>query len=415
VSDPPVQPALSTPVSGEPADSHPSRGNPSILRNAFVSTYPPHRCGIATFTRDLGAASGRAEIVALHPPEPLAPYPREVHHRIRRDEPDDYTRVARALGDCADIVSIQHDFETWGGKDGSNVLDFVGALDVPAVATLHAVLRAPTPDQRAILAALVSSVAATVVMSGSAAATLAEVYGVDPARVDVIPHGVPDLPLVDPATIKPGLGLEGQQVILTFGLLGPGKGVELMLDALPAVVAAHPSALYVILGPTEPDLLRIDGEAYRHGLVARVKSLNIGDHVRFVDRFVGRVELTRWLEAADIFVTPYPDLDQTVSGTLSYAMGAGRAIVSSATAYATELLADGRGSLVAPLSAAGLAAAVSALLADDELRATLGRRAYDHSRPMVWSEVATAYGRLFERVVDESTRFARPRQTTLRA
>ncbi|HEY8799862.1 MAG TPA: glycosyltransferase, partial [Candidatus Limnocylindrales bacterium] len=203
--------------------------------------------------------------------------------------------------------------------------------------------------------------------------------------------------------------------ILTFGLLGPGKGVEVMLDALPAVVAAHPSALYVILGPTEPDLLRIDGEAYRHGLVARVKSLNIGDHVRFVDRFVGRVELTRWLEAADIFVTPYPDLDQTVSGTLSYAMGAGRAIVSSATAYATELLADGRGSLVAPLSAAGLAAAVSALLADDELRATLGRRAYDHSRPMVWSEVATAYGRLFERVVDESTRFARPRQTTLRA
>jgi glycosyltransferase involved in cell wall biosynthesis len=388
--------------------ARPVRGNPraaivledpGILRNAFVSTYPPLRCGIATFTHDLGAASGRAEIVAIHPPEPLAPYPREVHHRIRRDEPDDYTRVARALGDCADVVSIQHDFETWGGPNGSHVLDFVGALEVPAVATLHEVLRNPTPDQRAILAALATSVAANVVMSGSAATLLTEVYGVDPARVQLIPHGVPDLPLVDPGTIKPGLGVDAHQVILTFGLLGPAKGVDLMLEALPAVVEAHPSALYVILGPTEPDLIRADGESYRQGLVAKVKALGMGKHVQFIDRFVGRVELTRWLEAADIFVTPYPDLDQTVSGTLSYAMSAGRAIVSSPTAYATELLADGRGSLVAPASATALADAVNALLADDERRAAMGRRAYDHSRPMVWTEVAAAYGRVFERVV----------------
>jgi glycosyltransferase involved in cell wall biosynthesis len=384
--------------SGERAGSN-AREDPGILRNAFVSTYPPLRCGIATFTRDLGAASGRAEIVAIHPPEPLAPYPREVHHRIRRDEPEDYTRVARALGDCADVVSIQHDFETWGGPDGSHVLDFVGALQVPAVATLHAVLRNPTPDQRAILAALASSVSATVVMSGSAATLLTDVYGVDPGRIELIPHGVPDLPLVDPGTIKPGLGVEDHQVILTFGLLGPAKGVDLMLEALPAVVETHPTALYVILGPTEPDLIRAEGEIYRQGLVARVKKLGMSKHVQFIDRFVGRVELTRWLEAADIFVTPYPDLDQTVSGTLSYAMGAGRAIVSSPTAYATELLADGRGSLVALGSAARLASAVSALLADDELRGTLGRRAYDHSRPMVWTEVAAAYGRLFERVI----------------
>jgi glycosyltransferase involved in cell wall biosynthesis len=309
--------------------------------------------------------------------------------------------VARALGDCADVISIQHDFSTWGGPDGAHVLDFVGALAVPAVATLHEVLRNPTQDQRAILAALATSVAATVVMSGSAARLLTEVYGVDPRRVELIPHGVPDLPLVDPETIKPGLSADGHKVILTFGLLGPGKGVELMLEALPAVVAAHPAALYVILGPTEPDLIRADGETYRQGLVARVKALGIGDHVRFIDRFVGRVELTRWLEAADIFATPYPDLDQTVSGTLSYAMGAGRAIVSSPTAYATELLADGRGSLVTPGSAAALAEGVIALLADDELRATMGRRAYDHSRPMVWTEVAAAYARLFERVVGE--------------
>jgi glycosyltransferase involved in cell wall biosynthesis len=366
------------------------------------------RCGIATFTRDLGAASGRAEIVALHPPEPLEPYPREVHHRIRRDEPDDYTRVARALGDCADVVSIQHDFTSWGGPDGSSVLDFVGALGAPAVVTLHAVVRTPSDDQRAILAALVDRAAATVVMSTSAATILSEVYGVDPARIDRIPHGIPDLPLVDPASLKPGLGVEGRLVILTFGLLGPAKGVELMLEAMPAVVAAHPTALYVIVGPTEPDLLRVEGEAYRTGLVARVKALGIGPHVQFVDRFVGRVELTRWLEAADIFVTPYPDLDQTVSGTLAYAMGAGRAIVSSASAYATELLGEGRGTLVTPLAAAELSDAVTALLGDDELRANLGRRAYDYSRPMVWPQVAAAYSRLFERVVGARTPAVEP-------
>lgn len=284
----------------------------------------------------------------------------------------------------------------------------MGALDVPAVATLHAVLRTPSPDQHAILSELIGSVAATVVMSDSAASILSEVYGVDRARIDLIPHGIPDLPLVDPEALKPGLGLDGHEVILTFGLLGPAKGVDLMLEALPAVVAAHPTALYVIVGPTEPDLLRAEGEAYRNKLVARVKALGIGKHVQFVDRFVGRVELTRWLEAADIFVTPYPDLDQTVSGTLAYAMGAGRAIVSSATAYATELLADGRGSLVTPMTAAGLGAAVSTLLGDDDLRATLGRMAYEHSRPMVWPEVAAAYARLFERVVAERTPVVAP-------
>jgi glycosyltransferase involved in cell wall biosynthesis len=240
-------------------------------------------------------------------------------------------------------------------------------------------------------------------MSASAATILNEVYGVDPGRIDMIPHGIPDLPLVDPAGLKPGLGIDGRQVILTFGLLGPAKGVELMLDAMPAVIAAHPNALYAIVGPTEPDLIRAEGEAYRTRLVARVKALGIGSHVQLVDRFVGRVELTRWLEAADIFVTPYPDLDQTVSGTLSYAMGAGRAIVSSATAYATELLADGRGLLVGPLSSAGLSAAVTSLLGGDELRAALGRKAYAYSRPMVWPEVAASYAQLFERVVGEAT------------
>lgn len=365
----------------------------------FASTYPPRHCGIATFTQALSSATGEREIVALHPPGPHLPYPSEVHHRIRSDEPGDYPRVARDVSRCADVVSVQHEYGIWGGADGSAVLDFVRALDAPVVATLHTVLRQPTPNQRAILGDLVRAASATVVMSRSAARVLAGTYGVDAAKVEIIPHGVPDLPLVDSGTIKPALDLAGREVILSFGLLGPGKGYELVLDALPAVVAARPTACYVVLGATHPNLLAVEGEAYRRSLQDRVARLGLERHVRFVDRFVGRVELTRWLEGADVFVTPYPNLDQIVSGTLSYAMGAGRAIVSTPYAYAAELLDGGRGILVPPASPAAWADALIGLLENDELRAAVGRRAHEHSRAMVWSNVGTQYRRLFARVV----------------
>jgi glycosyltransferase involved in cell wall biosynthesis len=278
------------------------------------------------------------------------------------------------------------------------VLDFTRALTVPAVVTLHTVLRHPTPGQRAVLLELLRLAAATVVMSRSALNVLAATYGVDPGTVDVIPHGVPDLPLVESRTIKPALDLAGHDVILSFGLLGPGKGLELVLDALPAIVAARPTVCYVVLGATHPSHLASEGEAYRRALEDRVARLGLGRHVRFVDRFVGRVELTRWLEAADVFVTPYPDLEKTVSGTLSYAMGAGRAVVSTPYAYATELLADGRGVLAAPGSPVAWADALVRLLEDDAHRAVIGRRAHEQTRPMVWSSVGAEYRRLFARV-----------------
>jgi glycosyltransferase involved in cell wall biosynthesis len=232
-------------------------------------------------------------------------------------------------------------------------------------------------------------------MSGSAAALLATAYGVDSHRIEIIPHGVPDLPLVDPETVKPALGVIGRSIVLSFGLLGPGKGLELMIEALPAVVAAHPSVLYVIVGATHPDLLGTEGETYRNGLVARVHALGLTEHVRFVGRFVGRVELIRWLEAADVFVTPYLGVEAVVAGTLAYAIGAGRAIVSTPYAYAAEMLADGRGVLVPVGSPSALAAAVGGLLADRTLRDGVGRAAYEYSRGMVWSAVGSDYGRLF--------------------
>lgn len=295
-------------------------------------------------------------------------------------------------------MSIQHEFGIWGGPDGGHVLDFVGALSLPAVTTLHTVLRDPTAGQRAVLSGLVARSDATVVMSQSAADRLVAVYGVDDGRLEIIPHGVPDLPLVDPASVKTGLGVGGREIILSFGLLGPGKGLELALAALPAVVASHPAACYVIVGATHPELVRVEGEAYRSRLVAQVAALGMEAHVRFIDRFVGRVELTQWLEAADVFVTPYPKLDQIVSGTLSYAMGAGRAIVSTPYTYAAELLADGRGVLVPPGSPEALATALNEILGNDEFRATLGRRAYAHSRGMVWSAVGAKYRAVFDRV-----------------
>jgi glycosyltransferase involved in cell wall biosynthesis len=236
-------------------------------------------------------------------------------------------------------------------------------------------------------------------MSRSAASLLSETYGIARERIEVIAHGVPELPLVDPNTLKASLGLEGQEVILSFGLLGPGKGYEQAIAAMPAVVAERPLARYIILGATHPDLVRKEGEAYRQSLTGRIAVLGMTKHVQLVDQFVGRRELARWLEAADLFVTPYPNLDQIVSGTLSYAMSAGKAVVSTPYAYATELLADGRGVLVEPSSVASLSDAFIGLLADPERRQAIGSRAYAHSRQMIWPEVGAAYRRLFSRVV----------------
>ena len=307
-----------------------------------------------------------------------------------------------------DVVSVQHEYGIWGGEDGRSVIDFVRALDVPSVATLHTVLQRPTPGQQAVLSELVGLTDATVVMSQSAAQRLTSVYGIDPGRLHVIPHGVPELPFVDGARVKSALGVEGHQVILSFGLLGPGKGLELAIAALPEVVAAHPTVLYAVVGETHPDLVRTEGEAYRDSLVAKVASLGLEKHVRFVDRYVGRVELTKWLEAADVFVTPYPNLDQIVSGTLSYAMGAGRPVVSTPYAYAAEVLADGRGVLVPAGSPTALAKALNKLLGDPELRAAIGRRAYDYSRRMVWSAVGAAYRDVFMNVAGVNRPVARP-------
>jgi glycosyltransferase involved in cell wall biosynthesis len=385
----------------------PRRIGAVITRIAFVSTYPPRQCGIASFTGELGRVTPDREIVALHPAEPIPPYAFEVHHRIRRDERSDYPRTARSLEHCADVVSIQWDPAIWGGEDGDAVLDFVRALKLPAVVTLHDIPHTPTPRQREILVELLDSVASAVVLSEAAAALITEAYDVDPFRVEVIPYGIPDLPIMSGETIKASVGLDGRSVLLSFGLLDPGKGYERVIDALPAIVTEYPNTTYVIVGATHPDVLRRDGEAYRTSLKARADALRMGANVRFVPEFVGRVELTRWLQAADVFVTPNPDLETMVSGPLTYAMAAGRAIVSTRYPYAVELLADGRGLLVAAGPSA-IAAGVLRLLANDKLRMTIGARAHEHSRKMAWTRVGAEYQRLFARVASAPPPADRP-------
>lgn len=335
--------------------------------------------------------------MALLSPDQAMPYPIEVHHRIRTNERDDYGSAARAVSRCADVVAIQHEDGLWGGADGEYVLDFVRALQVPAMTTLHGIRPDPTPSQRAVLTELIATSVATVVLSKSAVSLLHDAYGVDRRRLSIIPHGIPELPLVDSATVKPALEVIGRDVILSFGLLGPEKGHELVLAALPAVIAAHPHVLYVVVGATHPDVLRREGEAYRAKLAAQVQRLGIDKHVRFVDRFVGRVELTRWLEGADVFVAPTANLDEVASATLSYAMGAGRAVVATPSAFATELLADGRGIVAGP-DTDKFGSAIVELLGDDTRRAAIGRRAYAFSRRMTWSSVGAEYLDLFERV-----------------
>lgn len=371
----------------------------TVARIALASTYPPRRCGIATFAADLGRAIGDHEIVALTGPGEIRAPNHPVHHVIRTDVPSDYARAARSLGDCGvGAVSVQHEYGIWGANDGEGVLDFLAELSVPAAATLHTVLRHPTAGQRRVMQGILDATESVVVMSRAAATILVDLYAADPSRVEIIPHGVPDLPFVEPDSVKAGLGMGDRHLLLSFGLVGPSKGYETVIEAMPEVVHAVPDACYVILGATHPELQRTEGERYRTRLETLTADLGMTEHVVFIDRFVTQHELSRWLEAADVFVTPHPNLDQIVSGTLSYAMAAGKASVSTPYLYASEILADGRGRLVPPGNPDAMRDALVELVQDDGLRAEMAQRAYLYGRSMLWARVAADYRQLFTRL-----------------
>jgi len=380
------------------------------VRACLVSTYPPRQCGIATFTRDLrdsmvgGDRTASVSVAAIGAAPRPQRYPAEVVVEIDRDNAAAYRRAARVLDRQGfDVVCLQHEFGIFGGEEGRHIVDLLDELRTPTVSTLHTVLSEPDDRYGSALLEVARASDRLVVHSHAARALLDSVYGVDLAKVEVIPHGVPDVPFERTDRAKAELGFDGRLVALTFGLVSQNKGVEFVIEALPDVVASHPDVLYVVLGTTHPEVKRRDGERYRESLQRRVAELNLEKHVEFHDRYVNLDELTEYLASADVYVTPYQSRDQIVSGTLAYAVGMGKAVLSTPYLYAEELLADGRGRLVGFGDPAGLAEGLRAYLDEEEERDRTRRRAYAYGRHMTWPRVGARYLELFEQLRSAAT------------
>ena len=371
-------------------------------RVAVIGNHLPRQCGIATFTTHLAAAVAEVApstdcfVIAVNDAGRRHAYPGRVRFEIAEADATSYRRCADYLNvNDVGVVCLQHEFGIFGGKSGSHVLSLLRELRAPVVTTLHTILGEPSPAQRRAIEEIAHRSQRLVVMSAQGAEVLRATYAVPDEKIDVIPHGIPQVPAT-PAS-KRRLGVDGRAVLLTFGLLSPDKGIEYAIEAMPAIVAAHPDVVYIVLGATHPHVREQHGEAYRLMLERRVRQLGVADHVMFHDRFVDQAELTEFLAAADIYLTPYLNPHQSTSGTLAYALGSGRAVISTPYAYARELLADGRGVLVPYRDSAAIATEVTSLLADDDGREAMRRRAEAHGRTMLWPEVAGRYLESFSR------------------
>lgn len=323
-------------------------------------------------------------------------FPETVGRTIRQDHAADYRAAADFINrEAFDLVCLQHEFGIFGGEAGALVLDLVVRLDAPLVTTLHTVLDRPNAAQRRVLDAIIAASARVVVMAGKARDMLIDVYGADPERIDVIAHGIPDVPLASTRAAKKRLGFTDRKVILTFGLMSPNKGIETMIDAMPEIVRCAPDALYVVMGATHPILQAEEGEQYRNTLMARVRALGLDDHVVFINRFVDRPELLDHIAMCDVYATPYLAAAQMTSGTLAYSHGMGRPVVSTPYWHAAELLIDGSGVLIPFDNPAGFGPAIANLLGDETGRLAMGRKAYAASRPMTWANTARRYAASF--------------------
>jgi glycosyltransferase involved in cell wall biosynthesis len=376
---------------------------PDVRKVAFLGDYPPRKCGIATFTADLRcavAAEHPAMKCLVVPVNDLAggyDYPAEVRFEIAEQDLPSYLRAADFLNITeVDVVCVEHEFGIFGGPAGSHLLALLRELRMPVVTTLHTILRDPNQEQRRVMRELVRLSTRLVVMTERGREFLRDIYQAPAAKIDLIPHGIPDMPFADPDFFKDEFGVSGRQVILTFGLLSPNKGIEFALRALPDIIREFPDSVYIVLGQTHPNLLREEGEAHRLSLERLAHDLGVQRHVVFFNRFVEVEELMRFIGAADIYLTPYLTESQITSGTLAYAFGNGNAVVSTPYWHAAELLAAERGRLVPFRDAPAIAGAVVELLRDEPLRHALRRKAYKLGRAMVWSRVAQLYANAFE-------------------
>ena len=387
----------------------------TIERVAFIGNYLPRQCGIATFTTDL------CEAIAAEYPDTTCialpvndreegyAYPPRVRFELTEKDIDSYRRAADFLNiNNVDLVCLQFEYGIFGGRAGSHVLALLRELRMPIVTTLHTILREPDPDQRRVLEAVAALSDRLVVMSERGAEFLQEVYCVAPEKIDLIPHGIPDVPFVDPSFHKDLFGVEGKIVLLSFGLLSANKGIENVIAALPAIVERYPNVVYIILGATHPHVIQHEGETYRLSLQWLAQEKGVESNVIFYNRFVSLEELVEFIGAADIYITPYLNAQQIVSGTLAYTLGAGKAVISTPYWYAEEMLAEGRGVLVPFRDPAALAEQVIDLLDNEAQRHAMRKRAYLFGREMIWPQVARRYMESFERARAERRHFVPP-------
>jgi glycosyltransferase involved in cell wall biosynthesis len=378
----------------------------SSRRLAFIGNSLPRRCGIATFTTDLrqavaGASIAETAIVAMTDEGRHYAYPPEVQLQIHDKDLAEYERAADFLNaGNFDAVSLQHEFGIFGGDAGSHITTLLSRLRMPIVTTFHTVLAEPSEVQHRVLCEIADLSTTVIVMAEKGRELLLSQYGVPARKIEVIPHGIPDGAFVKPEEAKRRRGFENQCVVLTFGLISPNKGIELMIDAMPAIIARKPDVVYVVLGATHPNLVRAEGEAYRESLKARARALGIEDRVVFLDQFVDKPTLIDFLSLCDLYVTPYLNESQMTSGTLAYSFGIGNAVVSTPYWHARELLADGRGVLVPFNDSAALGTEISALLTDDARRQAMREHAYSYSRSMTWQRTAVRYLATFESARD---------------
>ena len=392
-----------------------SESKPSLpSRIAVVGNYLPRQCGIATFTTDLCAAIsseyGTARLLALpvNDTEQGYDYPAQVRWSLAQDDVKSYQDAAEFLNfNNIDMVCLQHEYGIFGGPAGSHILHLLRGLKMPVVTTLHTVLREPNPDQLMVMEEIAELSDRLIVMSQLSSQFLQEIFKVPGSKIDMVPHGVPDLPFLDPNFYKDRFGVEGKAVLLTFGLLSPNKGIENVIRALPDILSKHKNVMYIVAGATHPHVLRRDGDKYRATLQALAKEVGVEQQVIFFDRFVSPQEMAEFIGAADIYITPYRHEAQVVSGTLAYALGAGKAIISTPYWHAIELLDDRRGALVPFQNPAAIASKTIELLNTPAIRHAMRKRAYLFARDMVWKKVAQGYMESFVRV--RSDRMENPR------
>lgn len=374
----------------------------SVPRTLFMGSFPPRECGIATFTKDVVDSFDRAfatssEIIAIDEPGgEVRSYGPEVVARLRQESRESYSDVAAMVNaHPAQVLNIQHEYGLFGGERGEWLIDLLRAVEKPVVLTLHTVLPEPDDVMLRVTRELCRYANSVVVLSETGRDLLSRVYRIDPARVRVIHHGVPDVAFRDTGPFKASFGIGQRMIISTFGLINRGKGLEYAIEAMRDVVRRHPETLYLILGETHPVVRRQEGESYRESLQQMVRDYGLQHNVQLIDKYLDFDELVSYLEATDIYLTPYLNPTQIVSGTLAYAVGCGKAIVSTPYLYAQEVLANHRGFLCSFRDAKSISQLVNALLDDSALRRATERRAYRFGRQMTWPHVAAEYGKLF--------------------